>query len=189
MSPESSKTIKRISVINADTGIEIYQKDYEPSFFLDKDNQLISGFISALVQFSQEIVKDNIQEMVFSNSQLYLMRFPTVLIVILTPIGIPHEKVLPIFETLGPEIESNFTSDQLDFVTPELSIEIETVVDKCLEKDVQFPTYNNQYHQGFQSHKFQASYTLQVLHLSSPFLKHQRYCIRIDSMQYVHIQE
>ncbi len=141
MNHESSKTIKRVSIINADTGIEIYQKDYEPSFFLDKDNQLISGFISALVQFSQEIVKDNIQEMVFSNSQLYLMRFPTVLIVILTPIGIPHEKVMPIFEVLGNEIENKFSSTQLDFVTPELSIEIETVIDKCLEKDVQFPTF------------------------------------------------
>ncbi|MHA1946066.1 MAG: hypothetical protein ACW97W_08185, partial [Candidatus Hodarchaeales archaeon] len=114
MSNVTYKTIKRISIINADTGIEIYEKDYQSSFFLEKDTQLISGFISALVQFSQEIVKDHIQEMVFSNSFLYLKRFSTILIVILTPLGIQRETVIPIFDLIGELIENQFTPDQLD---------------------------------------------------------------------------
>ena len=88
--------VKRISIINADTGIEIYQKNFEPSFFLENDNQLISGFISALIQFAKEIVKDNNEEMVFSNSQLYIKRFPTVLVVLMTPLGISSMAISPI---------------------------------------------------------------------------------------------
>ncbi|MHA2052148.1 MAG: ADP-ribosylation factor-like protein [Candidatus Hodarchaeales archaeon] len=140
MSNVTYKTIKRISIINADTGIEIYEKDYQSSFFLEKDTQLISGFISALVQFSQEIVKDHIQEMVFSNSFLYLKRFSTILIVILTPLGIQRETVIPIFDLIGELIENQFTPDQLDFITPELSESIEEVVNGSLEKDVNLPT-------------------------------------------------
>ncbi len=143
MNDVSYKTIKRISIINADTGIEIYQKDYQSSFFLEKDNQLISGFISALVQFSQEIVKDNIQEMIFSNSLLYLKRFSTILIVILTPLGIERENVVPIFNILGEQIENTFDPDQLDFVTPQLSEKIENLLDSSLEKDVKLPTVSS----------------------------------------------
>jgi len=135
--PQSS--IKRVSIINADTGIEIYQKNYEPSFFLEHDNQLISGFLSALIQFSKEIVKDDIQELVFSNSQLYVKRFPIVLIVLMTPLGISHKDITPIIDYLGEQVEKEFESSQLDFVTPQVAQEIENLIDTILEYDVVFP--------------------------------------------------
>lgn len=135
--PQSS--IKRVSIINADNGIEIYQKSYEPSFFLEHDNQLISGFLSALIQFSKEIVKDDIQELVFSNSQLYVKRFPIVLIVLMTPLGLNHKDITPIIDYLGEQVENKFESSQLDFVTPQIAQEIENLIDKILEYDIVFP--------------------------------------------------
>ncbi|MHA1332332.1 MAG: hypothetical protein ACTSR2_14790, partial [Candidatus Hodarchaeales archaeon] len=101
MISEIIHAIKRISIINTDTGIEIYQKNYEPSFFLEHDNQLISGFISALIQFSQEIVRQEIEEVVFANSQLYLKRFSIVIVVIMTPLGVRRDDISPIIEYLG----------------------------------------------------------------------------------------
>ncbi len=136
-SPQSS--IKRVSIINVDTGIEIYQKNYEPSFFLEHDNQLISGFLSALIQFSKEIVKDDIQELVFSNSQLYVKRFPIVLIVLMTPLGLKNREITPIIDYLGEKVENEFESSQLDFVTPQIAQEIENLVDRILEFDIVFP--------------------------------------------------
>ncbi|MHA1213760.1 MAG: ADP-ribosylation factor-like protein [Candidatus Hodarchaeales archaeon] len=139
MISEIIHAIKRISIINTDTGIEIYQKNYEPSFFLEHDNQLISGFISALIQFSQEIVRQEIEEVVFANSQLYLKRFSIVIVVIMTPLGVRRDDISPIIEYLGETIESNFKEKDLDFITPEISKSIEELIDKCLETGIPIP--------------------------------------------------
>jgi hypothetical protein len=132
-------SIKRISIINVDTGIEIYQKNYEPSFFLEHDNQLISGLLSALIQFSREIVKDDLQEIVFPNSTLFMKKFHVVLIVLMTPLGVDFKDITQIIDYLGEQVEKEFETSQLDFVTPQIAHKIEKLIDSILEYDIEFP--------------------------------------------------
>lgn len=120
MKPSGAQALKRISVINTETGIELYNQDFGTSFFLEHDNQLISGFISALIGFSKTIVKDEIQEIVFANSKLFLQRFQKVSIVVLATLGSDRFQIQKLISNLGDQIESKIEiSNHIDVVSKE----------------------------------------------------------------------
>jgi len=106
MKPVGIQALKRISVINAETGIELYNQDFGTNFYLEHDNQLISGFISALIGFSKTIVKDEIQEIVFANSKLFVQRFQKVIIVVMATLRSDRFQIQTIISNLNDQIES-----------------------------------------------------------------------------------
>lgn len=138
----SMKSIKRISIINTESGIELYKKDIGPSFFLKHDNQLISGFISALMNFSQSIVKEEIQEIIFANSRLYFKKFPNVIIVLMTTLSNGDNIINKVIDELGNQIE---TSGKIPRLRDPISQKIMSFYDELItetlkqyEKTVQF---------------------------------------------------
>ncbi len=138
----SIKSIKRISVINAETGIELYCKDISSSFFLEHDNQLVSGFISALIGFSKAIVKEEIQEIVFANSRLFFKRFSKVIIVVMTTLGEECIFIDRLINDLGNQIETQVDISphrQFDVISPEQTSSFETLVCEILEREKSTP--------------------------------------------------
>ncbi|MHA1946067.1 MAG: ADP-ribosylation factor-like protein [Candidatus Hodarchaeales archaeon] len=139
MDPEYQNIVKRLSIISAESGIELYNKNYEPSFFLENDNQLISGFLSALIQFSQEVVKDEIQEIVFANSQLCLKRLPDLILLIMAPLGTDRSEVYPILDHLSKNLKTDKEISELllgGMVTPEITKKIDNFVSHTLKQEI-----------------------------------------------------
>ncbi|MFW9906378.1 MAG: Rab family GTPase, partial [Candidatus Thorarchaeota archaeon] len=127
------KSIKRISIINAESGIEVYKKDIGSSFFLKHDNQLISGFISAIMDFSKSIVEEEIQEIVFANSRLFFKRFPTVIVVIMTTLGNRHNIINKVINDLGSQIEaSGKIPSGTDPISEQITLYYDTLISKSL---------------------------------------------------------
>ncbi len=128
------RSIKRVSIINANSGIEIYNKNFMPSFFLEHDAQLISGFISAIIAFSKTIVKDEVQELVFANSKLFINPLPSIIVVVMTPLGVDKQSVLQFIHELENKIEANMNiTARLDFITPKLRASFEKIMNEILE--------------------------------------------------------
>lgn len=129
------QSIKRISIIHTETGIELYNKDVSSSFFMEHDNQLISGFISALMGFSQSIVKDEIQEIVFANSRLFFKRFPSVIIVLMTTLRDGHTVINKMINDLGNQIETSVDiPKRLDVISQQLKSFFETTITESLDR-------------------------------------------------------
>lgn len=102
---------------------------------MEHDNQLISGFISALIGFSRSIVKDEIQEIVFANSRLYFKRFPTVIIVVMATLSGKHNSIHRMINELGNQVESKVKMPKrLDFISSELKTLFETLVTNTLDR-------------------------------------------------------
>jgi len=137
MSFEIIKSLKRLSFINAENGIEIYQRNFESSFFLKHDDQLVSAFISALLQFSKEIVKDEMQEIIFANSQLILKRFDHVIILVLTSLNINKQTISAFINRLGKQVESEFQNKaRIRTISPNLVKSIKKAVDTYIEQEI-----------------------------------------------------
>lgn len=139
MSVQRIQALKRISVINAETGIELYNKDFEPNFYLEHDNQLISGFISALIGFSKSIVRDEIQEIVFANSKLFIQRFQKVIIVMMTTLNSNRFSIQRLISNLGNQIESNVViRKQIDVISAESYSKLEEIVNREINTEDEF---------------------------------------------------
>ncbi len=139
MNLENLNIVKRISIISAKSGLELYNKSFEPSFFLENDNQLISGFLSALIQFSKEVVKDEIQEIVFANSQIYLKRLPGLILLIMTPLGANRLDVNPILEHVCKNLKGDGKITDLlleGSKTPEIANKIDKFVTQTLQQEI-----------------------------------------------------
>ncbi|MFW9854899.1 MAG: ADP-ribosylation factor-like protein [Candidatus Thorarchaeota archaeon] len=84
-------------------------------------------------------MKDDIQELVFSNSQLHVKRFASVLVSVMTPLGTSSDDLYPIIENLGNSIEERFKDQELDFITPEVTEKVDSFFDEWFTHEFKLP--------------------------------------------------